>query len=196
MKSVRIRPVALFAGLSLAAGLVQAGEVRVMCYQDGVECEVIADQAKRFEAQNPGTKIIIDTVPYKTIVEQLPVQLAAGQGPDIARVTDLGGLSKYYLDISGDLKDRKYWDTNFGATAPLAAPRSRRQGHLRFHVAADHDRPVREQDLVRAGQGGAAWPQGQLGRVDGRHAQGGQSHADQGRRGLGSLRPPLRRSGH
>jgi alpha-1,4-digalacturonate transport system substrate-binding protein len=132
MKAVRIRPMALFAGLSLAAGLAQAGEVRVMCYQDGVECEVTADQARRFEAQNPGTKVIVDVVPYKTIVEQLPVQLAAGQGPDIARVTDLGGLSKYYLDISGDLKDRKYWDANFGATAPWLRPSAADKGIYGF----------------------------------------------------------------
>ena len=66
-----------------------------MCYQDGIECDVTADIAKRFEAQNPGTKVILDVVPYKSILEQLPVQLAAGQGPDIARVTDLGGLNKF-----------------------------------------------------------------------------------------------------
>ena len=70
-----------------------AADIRVMCYQDGIECTVTADLAKKFEAANPGTKVILDVVPYKTIVEQLPVQLAAGQGPDIARVTDLGGLS-------------------------------------------------------------------------------------------------------
>lgn len=122
MKSVRILPVALAASLTLAAGIAHAGEIRVMCYQDGVECEVIAEQAKRFEAANPATKVIIDTVPYKSIVEQLPVQLAAGQGPDIARVTDLGGLSKYYLDISSHIKDRKYWDANFGATAGWLRP--------------------------------------------------------------------------
>ena len=93
----------------MAAGAVsaQAQEVRVMCYQDGVECDVTAELAKKFEAQNPGVKIVVDTVPYKTIVEQLPVQLAADQGPDIARVTDLGGLSKFYMDISPNLKDRK-----------------------------------------------------------------------------------------
>ena len=103
----------------MAAGAVsaQAQEVRVMCYQDGVECDVTAELAKKFEAQNPGVKIVVDTVPYKTIVEQLPVQLAAGQGPDIARVTDLGGLSKFYMDISPNLKDRKYFDTQFGSTA-------------------------------------------------------------------------------
>lgn len=99
-----------------------AGEIRVMCYQDGVECDVTSEQAKRFEAANPGTKVIIDVVPYKTIVEQLPVQLAAGQGPDIARVTDLGGLSKYYMDISAQVKDRAYWDANFGATQPWLRP--------------------------------------------------------------------------
>lgn len=100
----------------------QAQEVRVMCYQDGTECEVTAELAKKFEAQNPGVKIVVDTVPYKTILEQLPVQLAAGQGPDIARVTDLGGLSKFYLDISPNLKDRKYFDAQFGKTAAWLNP--------------------------------------------------------------------------
>lgn len=127
------------AGASLALtsllalpGLSQAGEIRVMCYQDGVECDVTADLAKRFEAQNPGTKVILDVVPYKSIVEQLPVQLAAGQGPDIARVTDLGGLSKYYLDISSHVKDAKYWEANFGATLPWLRPSATDKGIYGF----------------------------------------------------------------
>ena len=99
-----------------------AADIRVMCYQDGIECNVTAELAKKFEAANPGTKVIIDVVPYKTIVEQLPVQLAAGQGPDIARVTDLGGLSKYYLDISAHVKDKAYWEANFGGTLPWLRP--------------------------------------------------------------------------
>ncbi|MEY5027999.1 MAG: hypothetical protein RLZ63_314 [Pseudomonadota bacterium] len=132
MKSFQISTLALTLGLASAAAAVHAGEVRVMCYQDGVECEVTADLAKRFEAANPGTKVVVDTVPYKTIVEQLPVQLAAGQGPDIARVTDLGGLSKYYLDISKDLKNRKAYDANFGATAPWLRPSSTDKGVYGF----------------------------------------------------------------
>jgi alpha-1,4-digalacturonate transport system substrate-binding protein len=120
---------AALMGLPLAA---QAAEIRVMCYQDGVECEVTAAQAKRFEAANPGTKVVIDTVPYKTIVEQLPVQLAAGQGPDIARVTDLGGLSKYYLDVSAHVKDRAYWEANFGATLPWLRPTATDKGIYGF----------------------------------------------------------------
>ena len=120
---------AAFATLPLAA---QAGDIRVMCYQDGIECEVTSAIAKRFEAQNPGTKVIIDTVPYKTLVEQLPVQLAAGQGPDIARVTDLGGLSKYYLDVRPHLKNAAYMETNFGATLPWLRPTATDKGIYGF----------------------------------------------------------------
>ncbi len=114
--------VALLAAFAAGATAVHAAEVRVMCYQDGTECDITGEFARRFEAQHPGTRIIVDTVPFKTILEQLPVQLAAGQGPDIARVTNLGGLSKYYLDISPYLKDRRYWDSNFGSTAGWLRP--------------------------------------------------------------------------
>src|SRR5438093_13783609 len=104
------------AALSLVVGVACAGEIRVACYSDGNECEVTQDLAKRFEAQNTDVKVLIDKVPFKAIVEQLPVQLAAGEGPDIARVTELAGLSKYYLDITPYVKDPKYWESNFGQT--------------------------------------------------------------------------------
>jgi alpha-1,4-digalacturonate transport system substrate-binding protein len=100
----------------VCAGAAGAGEIRVACYSDGNECEVTQEFAKRFEAQNPDVKVVVDKVPYKAILEQLPVQLAAGEGPDIARVTDLGGLSKYYLDITPYVKDPKAWEANFGQT--------------------------------------------------------------------------------
>ena len=122
---------AVVAAVLLPASVV-AADIRVMCYQDGVECEVTAELAKRFEAQNAGIKVIVDVVPYKSIVEQLPVQLAAGQGPDIARVTDLGGLSKYYLDISAHVKDRAYWETNFGSTLPWLRPTAADKGIYGF----------------------------------------------------------------
>ena len=97
-------------GLAISACPTAAfADIRVMCYQDGNECDVTADLIKRYEAQSPGAKVILDVVPYKTVVEQLPIQLAAGQGPDIARVAEIGGLSKNYLDITPYVKDRKYW---------------------------------------------------------------------------------------
>jgi len=99
-----------------------AGEIRVACYSDGNECEVTQELAKRFESQNADVKVLIDKVPYKAIVETLPVQLAAGEGPDIARVTDLGGLSRYYLDITPYVKDPKAWEANFGQTLAWLRP--------------------------------------------------------------------------
>ena len=105
-----------------AATVAGAGEIRVQCYSDGNECEVTQDLAKKFEAQNSDVKVTIDKVPYKAVLEQLPVQLAAGEGPDIARVTDLGGLSKYYLDITPYIKDAKYWEANFGRTLAWMRP--------------------------------------------------------------------------
>ena len=116
LTTVPLRTMACAALLSLTTSAW--ADIRVMCYQDGNECEVTADLIKRYEKQNPGAKVNLDVVPYKTVVEQLPIQLAAGQGPDIARVAEIGGLSKNYLDISPYLKDRKYWDTNFGNTLP------------------------------------------------------------------------------
>src|SRR6516225_8766453 len=103
----RLQAIAFALAFSAAA---MAGEIRVACYSDGNECEVTQELAKRFEAQNSDVKVVIDKVPYKAILEQLPVQLAAGEGPDIARVTDLGGLSKYYLNITRYVKDPKQWE--------------------------------------------------------------------------------------
>lgn len=117
----RVYATALAVGVILP-GAVDAAEIRIACYSDGNECEVTQDLAKRFEAQNADVKIVIDKVPYKAIQEQLPVQLAAGEGPDIARVTDLGGLAKYYLDITPYVKDPKYWEANFGTTLPWLRP--------------------------------------------------------------------------
>ena len=69
---------ALVAALFVLPAAVHSAEIRVMCYQDGIECDVVAEQAKRFEAANAGTKVVINVIPYKTIIKQLPVQLAAG----------------------------------------------------------------------------------------------------------------------
>jgi alpha-1,4-digalacturonate transport system substrate-binding protein len=120
-----ILEIALLLGASVAVG---AGEIRVACYSDGNECEVTQDLAKRFAAQNTDVKVVIDKVPFKAIVEQLPVQLAAGEGPDIARVAELAGLSKYYLDITPYVKDPKYWESNFGTTLPWLRPSASDRG--------------------------------------------------------------------
>ncbi len=98
----------------LAGAAVAQTTVRITWYNDGNEGEVLRDLLDRFEQQNPDIEVILDTVAYKAILEGLPVQLAAGQGPDMARVTDLGGLSDHYLDMSPYLSDPAYWEENFG----------------------------------------------------------------------------------
>lgn len=114
---MRIPTIAVLCAALALPALAPAAEIRVMCYSDGNECDVTRDLAKRFESRNAGTTVVVDQVPYKAIVEQLPVQLAAGEGPDIARVTDLGGLNRFYLDLTPHLGARtKYWEDNFGST--------------------------------------------------------------------------------
>ena len=101
--------------LGLLAGTAAAQTtVRITWYSDGNEGEVLRDLLDRFEEANPDIDVIVDNVAYQSIVEGLPVQLAAGEGPDMARVTDLGGLAQYYLDLRPYLDDPAYWDENFG----------------------------------------------------------------------------------
>ncbi len=90
-------------------------ELRITWYDDGNEGAILRELLDRFEADNPDIKVTIDTVPYSSgILETLPIQLEAGEGPDMARVTQLGILAKYYLDLRPYLSDAAYWDTNFG----------------------------------------------------------------------------------
>jgi alpha-1,4-digalacturonate transport system substrate-binding protein len=108
-----------FACALLALGLLATAaaqtELRITWYDDGNEGTVLRDLLDRFEAANPDITIVIDTVPYAAGIQQsLPLQLASGDGPDLARVTDLGGLMEYYLDLSPYLSDTAYWETNFG----------------------------------------------------------------------------------
>ncbi|WP_308124501.1 ABC transporter substrate-binding protein [Maritalea mobilis] len=106
---------ALATGLIVLAGAASAQEIRFMCYSDGNECEVYDDVLTRFEAENDGVDVIVDVVPYQAILENLPVQLAAGTGPDLAKVTDLGGLNEYYLDLTPYV-DATAWEEAFGGT--------------------------------------------------------------------------------
>ena len=114
--------------LLLLAAPLRAAELRVTCYADGNECDVLRQLAAPFVASHPGTAIIVDQVPYKTILESLPVQLAAGSGPDIARVTDFGTMAPYLLDIAPMLSDRGYWEQNFGTTLAWLRPQPTDRG--------------------------------------------------------------------
>jgi alpha-1,4-digalacturonate transport system substrate-binding protein len=112
---------------ALAVGLLGttaslAGDVRILWYSDGVEGEVLQDLLTRFMADNPGINVILDNVAYTVIQEQLPVQLEAETGPDMARVTNLKAQSQHWLDLTPYLTDAEYWRTNFGDQADWMRP--------------------------------------------------------------------------
>jgi alpha-1,4-digalacturonate transport system substrate-binding protein len=113
---------ALLLAFAPIAAAAQPAEVRIMWYSDGNEGDVMSDLLAGFEKQHPDIKVTLDRVPYKTVVEQLPSLLASGQGPDLARVTDLGGMSRYYLDVRPFLKDAAYFDDNFASTLSWFRP--------------------------------------------------------------------------
>ncbi len=112
---------ALLPGLASPAWAAPT-EIRFMWYSDGNEGEVVRDLLDRFEKANPDIKVTLDRVPYKTITENLPAMVSSGQAPDMARVTDLGGLSAGFLDISPYVKDKAYWEKNFANTLPWTRP--------------------------------------------------------------------------
>ncbi|QPB23974.1 ABC transporter substrate-binding protein [Rhizobium sp. 007] len=102
MKRTRI---GLWAASTLLAatalsGIAQAQELTVFCDDIGFGCLTMDPVVKRYESENPGVKVKLETVPYQSLVESLPVQLESGEGPDAAIITDLGGLSRYYLDLT------------------------------------------------------------------------------------------------
>ena len=149
---------------SLAVGHAQAQTtLRMTWYSDGNEGEVMSDLLRRFEEQNKDIKVVLDQVPFKAINENLPVQLAAGQGPDLARVADLGGVARYTLDLRPHLKDPAYFETNFGPFLEWMRAAGRHDLDPGLHDPAHPDRPVRQQDPVRAGRRRDAGREGDLG---------------------------------
>jgi alpha-1,4-digalacturonate transport system substrate-binding protein len=121
---IRSLLLALAFVMSGLAGFARAADVRVMCYQDGNECEVYKDLAGRFMKDHPDVHIAIDIVPYSAILQSLPVQLAAGNGPDIARVTDFGATGKYLLNLRPYLPDAAMWDKEFAKVLDWMRPNS------------------------------------------------------------------------
>ena len=90
-------------------------ELRMIYYTDGNEDVVTRELLDRFEEENPDIRVVMDVVAYApNITETLPIQLAAGEAPDMGRVTNLGGLSEYYLDLHDYVEDPAYWEENFG----------------------------------------------------------------------------------
>ena len=106
--------IALAATTAMTGAAAAQTELRMMWYSDGNEGEVMQDLLTRFEQENPEIKVVLDNVAYDVIQTTLPVQLEAGNGPDMARVTNLKAQAQHWLDLRPHLQDAAYWEANFG----------------------------------------------------------------------------------
>ncbi|MEM6309491.1 MAG: extracellular solute-binding protein [Pseudomonadota bacterium] len=118
MFNQKMAAVAVSATLATTAS---ADEIEFLCYQDGNECDVIAAMAADFTAAT-GHTVKTTTVGYEVVRDQLENQLQTGSAPDLARVTNLGGLNQYYLDLTPYV-DTAAWEGSYSATLPwMRAP--------------------------------------------------------------------------
>ena len=77
--------------------------------------ERMAALSKEFESAHPDVKVNFVSSGYDAVSKQLPVQLAAGKGPDIAKITDWQ-LAPYYLDMRPYMKDPDSYAKLHGAS--------------------------------------------------------------------------------
>lgn len=114
--NINLKSMAVAAAFVGSAFAAQAEEIEFLCYQNGVECDTMAELAKDFNSKT-GHTVNIEVVAYEVIRDQLENQLQSGTGPDVARVTNLGGWNQFFLDLTPHV-DTSYWEKNYSATLP------------------------------------------------------------------------------
>lgn len=107
--------VSAIAMLSASAG--QALDLDLMISDVDGKANIVAEFAERYKAINPDVNITLNVVGYDVVRDQLPVQLEAGTGPDLAFVTNLGGLNPYYVDLTPHV-DAAAWEAAYGSVLP------------------------------------------------------------------------------
>ena len=115
IRALALGTASAFALVSAAPALAQ--ELSFMISDVDGKANIIAEFAERYKAENPDVTITMNVVGYDVIREQLPIQLEAGTGPDLAFVTNLGGLHNYYVDLTPHV-DAAAWEAAYGAVLP------------------------------------------------------------------------------
>ncbi|MBT4974944.1 MAG: extracellular solute-binding protein, partial [Gammaproteobacteria bacterium] len=108
------KSILLASVLAASSFSVNAAEIKFLCYQDANECDVLEEMSSVWE-NSTGNTVNFEKVGYDVVRDQLENQLEAGSAPDVARVTNLGGLNQYYLDLTPYV-DAGNWEANYGAT--------------------------------------------------------------------------------
>ncbi len=98
-------------------GLAQTVNLRYLCYAMPTNatwrgiCSIVSSAA------NPNIKVTVDKVGLRGDPRAARDPAAGREAPDMARVTNLGGLNRYYLDLTPHI-NAKYWEDNFATTLP------------------------------------------------------------------------------
>ena len=101
----------------LCASAALAVDLDLMISDVDAKAGLVQELADRYKEANPDVNITLNLVGYNVIREQLPIQLEAGTGPDLAFVTDLGGLNPYYVDLTPHV-DADAWEAAYGSVLP------------------------------------------------------------------------------
>ena len=101
----------------MSAGAAQAVDLDLMISDVDGKAAIVAEFAERYKEVAPDVNITLNVVGYDVIKDQLPVQLEAGAGPDLAFVTNLGGLQPWYVDLTPYI-DAAAWEAAYGNVLP------------------------------------------------------------------------------
>ena len=113
---LKLKIAALSTTAIIGASATVADEIDFLCYQDGNECEVFEAMAATFK-EATGHTVVVNTVGYDVIRDQLLNQAQAGNAPDVARVTNPGAFGRLALDLTPYV-DAEYWEANYGSMLP------------------------------------------------------------------------------
>jgi alpha-1,4-digalacturonate transport system substrate-binding protein len=100
-----------------SAGAALAVDLSLMISDVDGKANIVQEFADRYKAENPDVNITLNVVGFDVVRDQLPVQLEAGAGPDLAFIVNLGGLQPYYVDLT-PFVDAAAWEAAYGAVLP------------------------------------------------------------------------------
>lgn len=116
--SLREMALGTVSGAAMVAGTSAfAVDLDLMISDVDGKVGIVEELAERYEEANPDVTITFNSVGYDVIRDQIPIQLEAGTGPDLAFVTNLGGLNPYYIDLTPYV-DAEEWEEQYGAVLP------------------------------------------------------------------------------
>ena len=115
---MRARILSTVSAMTMLAGApALAVDLDLMISDVDGKANIVRELADRYTEANPDVNIELNVVGYDVVRDQLSIQLEAGSGPDLAFVTNLGGLNPYYVDLTPYV-DAAAWEEQYGAVLP------------------------------------------------------------------------------